>query len=451
MQQVQLISDILAEPKESLEVEIKEWLDLSGNKNHRAALAKEIIALANHGGGFLIVGLHEMDDGTYKASSDEPASWKDWSGDSIQSIIARYIDPQFQCKTDITKLPRSDKKVAVINVPGGHRVPARAKSGAPDGKTISPNRIYVRRPGPNSEEPQSAVEWDRLFDQIVKNRRDELLDSMRAIINGVTPTFVQEVPPLASDSLQEFIETSDKHWKARVRSLPDDSSPRFPHGYYDCAFEIAGDFSEPSMRDLRDMIRTSHRNHSGWSAFPTLNREPYAPKIVDEAIEFWRGPEPDGSTDTPHRHDFWRISPKGLMFTRRGYSEDGLFEGMKPGVFFDISTPTRRLGDAVMQAVYLASALNVAGGDVRCIFRFNGLKGRELTTKGNPRRLLMEGYRTEQSSYEAETRAPLHSLPDALPELVDGVLAPLYEHFDFFPLPKKLVEEELADLLRHRF
>jgi hypothetical protein len=37
----------------------------------------------------------------------------------------------------------------------------------------------------------------------------------------------------------------------------------------------------------------------------------------------------------------------------------------------------------------------------------------------------------------------LDALPDALPELVFAILAPLYELFDFFRLPKRLVEEEL--------
>jgi hypothetical protein len=35
--------------------------------------------------------------------------------------------------------------------------------------------------------------------------------------------------------------------------------------------------------------------------------------------------------------------------------------------------------------------------------------------------------------------------------LVFAMLAPLYELFDFFRLPKRLVEEELASLLRNRF
>jgi hypothetical protein len=40
----------------------------------------------------------------------------------------------------------------------------------------------------------------------------------------------------------------------------------------------------------------------------------------------------------------------------------------------------------------------------------------------------------------------VNDLPGALPEVVFAILAPLYEPFDFYQLPKRLVEEELANL-----
>ena len=47
---------LLGEPREAADIEVKEWLDLASNE-HRASLAKEIIALANHGGGFVLIGI----------------------------------------------------------------------------------------------------------------------------------------------------------------------------------------------------------------------------------------------------------------------------------------------------------------------------------------------------------------------------------------------------------
>lgn len=46
------LADLLLDPREALDVEIKGWLDLAGSDEHKATLAKAILALANHGGGY---------------------------------------------------------------------------------------------------------------------------------------------------------------------------------------------------------------------------------------------------------------------------------------------------------------------------------------------------------------------------------------------------------------
>ena len=65
------LDELIKEPRETLDVEVKEWLDLADN-DHRAGIAKETIALANHGGGYIVVGFKEMDDGTFRSAEPHP-------------------------------------------------------------------------------------------------------------------------------------------------------------------------------------------------------------------------------------------------------------------------------------------------------------------------------------------------------------------------------------------
>lgn len=65
------LGDLVNEPRETLDVEVKDWLDLD-NHDHRAMLAKEIIALANHGGGYILIGFTELQDGTFKSALPRP-------------------------------------------------------------------------------------------------------------------------------------------------------------------------------------------------------------------------------------------------------------------------------------------------------------------------------------------------------------------------------------------
>jgi hypothetical protein len=105
-----------------------------------------------------------------------------------------------------------------------------------------------------------------------------------------------------------------------------------------------------------------------------------------------------------------------------------------------------------LEAAYIAKAVGAADdANLICHSRWCGLTGRELISRGNSHRLLTGMYRAEQNEYEATQTIGLDAIPAALPELVFAILSPLYELFDFFQLPKRLVEQELASLQRNTF
>ena len=59
MPSIRELQPLISEPREDLGVEYKDWLDLTTNE-HKATLAKAAIALANHGGGFIVIGFAEQ-------------------------------------------------------------------------------------------------------------------------------------------------------------------------------------------------------------------------------------------------------------------------------------------------------------------------------------------------------------------------------------------------------
>jgi len=207
------------------------------------------------------------------------------------------------------------ERYPIIAVPGGHRIPVRAKASSPDNSKLVPHRIYIRRAGPCSEEPRSSEEWDRFFERCLQNRRAELLDAMRSIMAGVLPTAATDIPTRL-DQLIAFNRRAFSRWETLIAFLPPETTPRFPHGHYDISFAIDGNFETKSLKELNVIIGSAVRNHSGWPPFLTLNRHPFMPKPVDGAIECWIGPDTDGSYERPARHDFWRVSPEGICSTR---------------------------------------------------------------------------------------------------------------------------------------
>jgi hypothetical protein len=368
----------------------------------------------------------------------------------VQSIVAKYLDPTLQCRVIHRQKPDTDDRYPIIMVPGGHRVPVRAKTGSPDGSKLVPHRAYIRRPGPCSEEPKTAEEWDRLIERCVQARQSELLEAMRSIMAGVIPA-AESTQSTRVSQLIEFANASIDRWVIRTASVAKDAAPLFPNGHYDVAIAIDGAFDAPTLASLRTTISTAVRNHSGWPPFLTLNRPPFQPKPADGAVECWCGPDSDGHLDVPAHHDFWRVSPNGFLFTRRGYAEDGGFKGSQPGTTFDVTTTTWRIGEAILEAAYIARALNADQANLICRINWTGLRGRRLVSVGNPNRMLWSVSVCEQDVFEANQTIALAAIPQALPEIVFALIEPLYELFGFFQLPKRLVEEELINLQSRTF
>lgn len=185
------LTRIVLEPEETLEIELKAWLDLSAN-GHKAKLAKELIALANHGGGVVILGI---DDATL-TPIERPDGYS-INADNINGIVARYADPVFHCGV------KEVEGHPVISVPGGHAVPIRAKRDGPNGE-IQQHVYYIRRAGPNSEAPQNGLEWDKLIRRCIDSREAEL-EAMVTRVVKAQKLEPEEPKKTAADRIRELL------------------------------------------------------------------------------------------------------------------------------------------------------------------------------------------------------------------------------------------------------
>jgi hypothetical protein len=441
------LSDLLIAPCENLEVEIKNWLDLKNDKNAKATFAKAALALANHGGGFIILGLTESDAGFVEAEG-RPATLNAYNQDLINGIIQHYADPAFHCAVHY-EAARDGKLFPVVVIPGNHRSPIRARSGGPNGNTVENNAIYIRKPGPRSETPTSAQEWDALLARCLSNRRDEMLDLIRDLMSGaVTKT----AEPGNSSGLVSWIDQSLLRWQALTEDLPADAPERCPHGYYCIAYELSGNFREISSSQIPELLQRSVLHHTGWPVFWYPTRQDIQPYAIDGLVECWLGGGTQtsmlGDHDAAHS-DFWRISPDGRAFLLRGYQEDSIAH-KTPASLFDVTVPVWRVGEALLHSERLASNLIDGPATVTFAVHYSGLSGRSLTSV-NGSRIISSGRVSRQNQIALQTNVDTASITPNLPEIVHPLLSPLYSLFNFFDLPMALVTEELAKLRRGNF
>jgi len=447
------LADLLVDPREALDFGIKNWLDLQGSNDDKATFAKAVLALANHGGGFIAFGLEETAEGVVEAPG-RPATLDGYSQDLVNGIAKNYCDPQFHCAVHAVPKP-TGAVFPVVVVPGGHKVPIRARRAGPNGNTVQNNAIYIRRPGPSSETPQSAQDWEDLLARCLRNRRDEMFDQIRDLITGAVPQVDQAPEPLLLD---KWTRASRERWEHLIAPLPADTGPRFPFGRFGVSYEIDGQRKQIAPDQFLDVLRRSVVRHTGWPPFWVPTRDGITPYLFDGAVECWLGGDqqtPPEQRDAAHS-DFWRIHPQGLAYILRGYDEDSMSaprngqDQLEPGTAFDITLPVWRIGEVLLQAKSLAEHLFDGPTTIRFLVTYEGLADRSLVSV-NSRRHLWRRDTAHQDAITLNTHVDAQAIDPNLPEIVHPLLSPLYRLFNFFELPMELVVEELAQMRGRQF
>jgi hypothetical protein len=438
---------LLRDPRETLSTEIKNWLDPTDNE-HRAHVAKACIALANHGGGHLIIGLTADGDG-YREADVRPGSLDTFSTDWVNEIVSRYAEPPFHCEVRHIESPSLGGVFPVVTIPGGHTIPIIAKRSGPGERVIHQGPPYIRRPGPGSEAPQSAHEWQDLMRRCLVNGREEMLNQLRAVLAG-QPISRLAVPE-EEETLLRWRDDSVERWRELVEDVPPEDPASCSNGFWTIGYQLHSEARPLRGQELIDMLRLAKVRHTGWPEWLIPSLPGIDPYPHGNAIECWIARDGEVLHDDPSHADFWRAHPEGRMFLLRGYAEDALGE-TEPGSVFSLTTPVWRVGESLLHASNVAAILAADDdqAEVEVILQWTGLQGRRLKAIES-NRTLMDHWQSNQDAIETRSRFRVVDLPDVLPEAVQELTLPLYESFAFFRPPAEMFTEELALMRRHQF
>jgi Putative DNA-binding domain len=441
------LRSLLEIPSESLSVEYKSWLDLTQNIG-KATLAKAAIALANEGGGIIVLGMREdTGDGGALRSQLRPSAIARYSQDDINAAIERYSDPAFHCGLMFAPHPLTAHEHAFVVVPGGITVPVMCRRTCEG--VISQHRCYIRKPGPRSEEPFTAEEWRGLLERCVQARRENMLDAIRLIVHGHgTPAQGEAV---LHNALATFGDTARARWRQLVTDLPPDDDARMPNGRYEIEVEFIGTKNAGNATEmLRRMTEASRINHTGWGPFVLLTREPFEPRPIEGNVEAWIGyPVKDRARRDPAHCDFWRAHPSGSLFLLRGYVEDSS-DRVEPATIFDVTMPIWMVGEAMLYASRLARLFDSGDPDIAIRCHYYGLRGRRLDCLTPGRHFSFARISTDDTA-DLRTQATMSQMEDNLVEVLHPLLVPLYERFAFFELTRELVRVEIERMRKNRF
>lgn len=441
------LADFLIEPREELHIELKSWLDLT-KEEWRADLAQALLALANHGGGYVILG-HKESQGRWIPDTPRPTSLKMYEQDIVNDIIQRYADPVFHCQAAHVAHSETGEIFPIIVVPGGHRVPIRARRGGPDGKHVQVDLYYIRRPGPRSEPPRTAQEWDELIQRCIRAGREELLDRIREVVLGgqVAAVDLQEPKkPGPEQQLLDWVQSCEDHLNHRVgMELTPERRVELSRGRWAVGYLVSGPFNRPDLKELKELLERVKGHETGWPPWWVPTREEIAPFPIDGLIECWLK---DSHFRGPAHSDFWRASPSGMLFLSRGYHEDGNegeYVQLGPKQGFDLTLPIWRIGECLLHASRFSQAL--VGNEAEVFFqaRWDGLAGRKLYRRDYGL-LELSHQPARQHAIASMVKAKGGQIEEFLEELVDQLTKPLYELFDFYKVPRTVISAELKKM-----
>ena len=411
----------------------------------RATIAKHAIALANHGGGHIVLGFAEQVDEL--VSHHRPEEVPAITQDSVNGAIRRYCDPAFQCEMNVVS--RSDTAVGhpVITVPG--TIPTPVMSKRDHSGVIRQHGCYIRKQGPRSEVPQTHSDWRSLLDRCVRSTRADLLDSIRSIVMGQV-----EAPELGigvQERLLDFCAEARDRWGELTSALPVESPSTFPLGYFEIGLSLVGAVPIGSFNEIVRRLESARgaTAFSGWPLFLNLNNTALRQYISGDFVEAWVGqPLPNRVFDEPFHSDFWRVSVDGNLYSIQGYLEDGIPQHEAPGSVFDVSTTVRRVGEGLIFARAIAEQFDgVEQIAIRC--RFTGLEGRRLVFLGS-----MTAYQVVFPRFchtdvvELQGQMTLQQVDDNLAEVVCAFVRQLYERFDLYELSVETVQRILQEMRR---
>lgn len=430
--------DLVDFPRETLEVEVKSWMDLD-DKVARASIARHIAALCNHGGGYLVFGF--LDDLT--PDPNPPADLSAYGRDTISSIVLRYLTPAIECAVSFVKAS-SGVTYPVVRIPPHGVTPIAAKSDGPSDAKGRPQGIgagvyYTRKVGPQSAPIIGADEWSQLIRRAVLADKAALLEQFAGLV---------QVPvPKASD-LQRLAE-----WHARSEARFLDLLSRaeqliwpVPIAQNRCQFSYLISTLDreilptAELRSVLDAVNGEVRSTvwTGWSMFYPFTRSEIAPAFHPEADD-GAGPDlleanlmGDGAFDTS-LPDFWRVSADGRASLIRPFREDRprtVANLVRPaGTWLDPETIVRETTEAVIHARQMAARFSTAQS-VAFRISWTGLRDRELAAF-DPGIYWSAGRVARADARTVEGEWPLVALQSNWQEVVAELTSPVLRAFGF--------------------
>jgi hypothetical protein len=457
-----LIQSLVDSPSESLNIEIKRWIDPVTNAGIEK-IVKGALALRNRNGGFLVTG---FDNKTLAPDREhEPVNTKElFHIDVIQGIISKYSSDAFEI--DVAWGDRDGISYPIIVVPPGVKVPVAAKRDLKDGDNfaIKMGSVYFRTLAANGT-PSSAeakpVDWQDIVEICFDNREADVGRFIRRHLSGpnlgsalaqITQQTSPKSPPTLRDRTEDLLEDGEKSFQLAIesRSLSEGERKQLAFGFWSVALIIDPPHSDaiPDQR-FSSIIASSNPNYTGWPVWLDVtgtDNLDNLPKVKNRAVESLI------ISELVSTHiDFARWNPIGEFYLHRLMQDDGVSRMVEPGTSLDPCLATQRVAEAIAIGIAYAKALDwqLDATTLNFAFKWTRLSGRQLIRWSDPFSTLPGGTAfddTVTTFTELLSDTPL----SAISPFVEQATRDLFLIFNGVTIPPETTEDWVRRLIERR-
>ena len=454
-------AELAQRPSESLAIEVKAWIDPAAPEG-AAKIVRALLALRNHGGGYLLIGFNNGDFSPCQSGAPDSVA-EAYHIDKLQGLVGKYASEPFEIEIEYPT--RDGHSYPVIAVPSGVRTPVVAKSDliADGRKLITSGDVYVRTLQANNT-PSSAKagwqDWGRLTEVCFDNREADIGRFLRRHLAGIDSEklraalglVVGSTPPqpTSDDKLQTLLMDGEARFRnaiaARKLTLP-------PHGSWEVAALIDGTTSEHRANtEFLNLLNSANPRYTGWPiwvesrGFTDQSARPYVQNGKWEALIIRL------AGDWGDHIDYWAIDPHGAFYHRRALEDDLAHSqrAPKPLTALDFGLAILRVAEAIAVSLAFARAMGAAdAGTIRLSFRWSGLRGRQIQSWAKPERHIWSRT-SHQDTVVARADVPIDAPLSSLGTYVGAVVTPLFEVFEGLVLSQAVVDDLTAQLIERR-
>lgn len=386
------LKEILLQGYESKDLDYKgpcEWDEK--DKKSCCELVKDILAMANTLGGYIIVGVREKAQGfEWEGLTVEQA--ESFETSRINRFVQNYADPPIN--TLLRKIDHEGNTFVAVEVPRFTDTPHICQKDYPS--VLAAPALYVRTDINESAPLKSSSDFRSIVEQAIRNRSDQMLSSMRAILTG------SSIHPTESD-----VERFEEQFQSALQRFTsfDAFSDKNYTGYYEVSCHPSR-FEEIrfSLDELRAAVKRAYANFRGWPFLPCEEDRPDCCYAMQDGFETHISWTNLAGYD---RLSFWRLHQSGFFYHRLLMEEEPYTRAkdMPPASDF------RAIAMYVAEGFYCLGKIyqDLVSDDEQITVRFRvlGAQGRVLTTFDPSREPLWREYLCKIPEIVHELELPL--------------------------------------------